>query len=104
MLRRPPRSTLFPYTTLFRSRARTHRRASDQSDRRAPTLERRAAAQRDATDRGLINLRRRPRQDGVGRTVTFEYTLNRLIDESIDLSVFESRYRNDDGRSEERRV
>jgi transposase len=28
---------------------------------------------------------------------TFEHTLNRLIDESIDLSVFDSRYRNDDG-------
>src|SRR5438270_5526866 len=25
MLRRPPRSTLFPYTTLFRSRARQHK-------------------------------------------------------------------------------
>src|SRR5690349_22193220 len=24
MIRRPPRSTLFPYTTLFRSRARVH--------------------------------------------------------------------------------
>ena len=28
---------------------------------------------------------------------TFEYTLNRLINESIDLTVFEARYRNDDG-------
>jgi transposase len=28
---------------------------------------------------------------------TFEYTLSRLIDESIDLTVFEARYRNDDG-------
>jgi transposase len=28
---------------------------------------------------------------------TFEHTLNGLIDESIDLSVFEARYRNDDG-------
>src|SRR5687767_15555988 len=28
MLRRPPRSTLFPYTTLFRSLAVIHRRAS----------------------------------------------------------------------------
>src|SRR6266498_5478053 len=28
MIRRPPRSTLFPYTTLFRSRARTARRAA----------------------------------------------------------------------------
>src|SRR2546422_7415298 len=27
MIRRPPRSTLFPYTTLFRSRGRTGRRA-----------------------------------------------------------------------------
>src|SRR2546430_3360148 len=26
MIRRPPRSTLFPYTTLFRSRARSSRR------------------------------------------------------------------------------
>src|SRR5262245_64900218 len=28
MIRRPPRSTLFPYTTLFRSRKRWHSRAS----------------------------------------------------------------------------
>src|SRR2546422_5587332 len=27
MIRRPPRSTLFPYTTLFRSHARAHRAA-----------------------------------------------------------------------------
>src|SRR5687768_18016498 len=30
MIRRPPRSTLFPYTTLFRSRRRPPRRPSDQ--------------------------------------------------------------------------
>src|SRR3712207_7384644 len=29
MIRRPPRSTLFPYTTLFRSVAETHRSAAD---------------------------------------------------------------------------
>src|SRR2546422_6513653 len=28
MIRRPPRSTLFPYTTLFRSRRHPHRRRS----------------------------------------------------------------------------
>src|SRR4051812_49996586 len=42
MIRRPPRSTLFPYTTLFRSRARSpcavtarrsHRSVRGQSDR-----------------------------------------------------------------------
>src|SRR5258708_28365131 len=31
MIRRPPRSTLFPYTTLFRSRARPRSRASRRS-------------------------------------------------------------------------
>src|SRR5256885_4582331 len=34
MIRRPPRSTLFPYTTLFRSRSlRRQRRAADARDR-----------------------------------------------------------------------
>src|SRR5256885_7323847 len=43
MIRRPPRSTLFPYTTLFRSpvagipRAR-HGRTSDAADSRTPAL------------------------------------------------------------------
>src|SRR2546422_6890172 len=32
MIRRPPRSTLFPYTTLFRSRAHVLDRASDDVD------------------------------------------------------------------------
>src|SRR3712207_9445516 len=31
MIRRPPRSTLFPYTTLFRSRRRGDRRAGRQA-------------------------------------------------------------------------
>src|SRR3712207_7361374 len=30
MIRRPPRSTLFPYTTLFRSRHRRRRRRADR--------------------------------------------------------------------------
>src|SRR5256885_6697579 len=46
MIRRPPRSTLFPYTTLFRSRARRHRRgrrlpaaaAHQPLDGRSPAL------------------------------------------------------------------
>src|SRR3712207_8881831 len=50
MIRRPPRSTLFPYTTLFRSDrrrggARTRRRVDRDGDRRAalvPGLLRRA--------------------------------------------------------------
>src|SRR5438445_6582587 len=39
MIRRPPRSTLFPYTTLFRSRYRAHGAAARgrDGDRRDPT-------------------------------------------------------------------
>src|SRR2546421_4781384 len=33
MIRRPPRSTLFPYTTLFRSNSITSRRRHTRSDR-----------------------------------------------------------------------
>src|SRR5256885_10553923 len=41
MIRRPPRSTLFPYTTLFRSRPRAHRhrrrrRSHPRHDRATP--------------------------------------------------------------------
>src|SRR2546422_5231814 len=32
MIRRPPRSTLFPYTTLFRSHRRKHRAARREQD------------------------------------------------------------------------
>src|SRR2546430_10045659 len=36
MIRRPPRSTLFPYTTLFRSRSRTVRSQSPASPMQPP--------------------------------------------------------------------
>src|SRR5258708_28420438 len=36
MIRRPPRSTLFPYTTLFRSLPRRARRAPDRRAAEAP--------------------------------------------------------------------
>src|SRR5256885_15485310 len=36
MIRRPPRSTLFPYTTLFRSRGTPVNIDSDDQDRSAP--------------------------------------------------------------------
>src|SRR3712207_6964756 len=47
MIRRPPRSTLFPYTTLFRSRAAAVLRAGPHGGarhRRGPGLPARAAA------------------------------------------------------------
>src|SRR5688572_31519763 len=36
MIRRPPRSTLFPYTTLFRSRGQPHARPGVQGVRQIP--------------------------------------------------------------------
>src|SRR3989442_9586808 len=36
MIRRPPRSTLFPYTTLFRSNAAAARYSSESEPRRPP--------------------------------------------------------------------
>src|SRR3712207_7364479 len=37
MIRRPPRSTLFPYTTLFRSSIKRSRRSRSRSGRRSAT-------------------------------------------------------------------
>src|SRR3712207_8046910 len=44
MIRRPPRSTLFPYTTLFRSPQPAVRRVRDVAARRRPAAERDARA------------------------------------------------------------
>src|SRR2546421_3995718 len=53
MIRRPPRSTLFPYTTLFRSpRGRPRVRASPPALRAAPVTGRRRAG-RNREGRGL---------------------------------------------------
>src|SRR2546422_3963468 len=39
MIRRPPRSTLFPYTTLFRSHVQVHRPARDTAFSLRPRVE-----------------------------------------------------------------
>src|SRR5256885_6956780 len=56
MIRRPPRSTLFPYTTLFRSRVRAARLADVDIDRVRP--ERREARSRRGVLKGEARLRR----------------------------------------------
>src|SRR2546426_8935798 len=74
MIRRPPRSTLFPYTTLFRSRGRARRRGNG-----APALQRIArrhrggapppdAKRRPAGELCLESARRRPRAAGASAT------------------------------------
>src|SRR5690242_21102962 len=54
MIRRPPRSTLFPYTTLFRSRHA--RRGSNPEPRCAVGTEDRGPRQTDAVDRKSTRL------------------------------------------------
>src|SRR2546430_9505126 len=49
MIRRPPRSTLFPYTTLFRSRERVGRRQRARPDRATGT---RSALRRSQREEG----------------------------------------------------
>src|SRR5687768_18170835 len=44
MIRRPPRSTLFPYTTLFRSDLQSHRGRTLSPARRRLNIRRRSAA------------------------------------------------------------
>src|SRR2546430_13276635 len=59
MIRRPPRSTLFPYTTLFRSSAAT----DDRRDRARGVPFRREAARHRAWAASRRSTRRRGRQD-----------------------------------------
>src|SRR3712207_7356522 len=53
MIRRPPRSTLFPYTTLFRSRQRVEREGQQGPDRRGHLVGREGHV---ATDRKSTRL------------------------------------------------
>src|SRR5438874_5131621 len=48
MIRRPPRSTLFPYTTLFRSSVTVNRKRSDESSRKHPSCRHRRDVPRPA--------------------------------------------------------
>src|SRR3712207_8872827 len=65
MIRRPPRSTLFPYTTLFRSGEREERQrrapAGKDEGQRDAQRDQRQAEQRDRhrDDRGVLRVPRR---------------------------------------------
>src|SRR2546430_17549383 len=94
MIRRPPRSTLFPYTTLFRSRENfqelvlTHPQilelVSELTEKR-----------KSATDAILSG------EDGVGRALAL---LGELADQLEDLRVCQHQLLEVLARSEERRV
>src|SRR3712207_6988957 len=54
MIRRPPRSTLFPYTTLFRSQVRRHEVEAREARLHDDVGERRLAD--DGVEEGLVGL------------------------------------------------
>src|SRR3712207_6984791 len=69
MIRRPPRSTLFPYTTLFRSRAAQ----GDGGAEGVPLVGARAAPLlRSVRDRPVLRQRGRPARDGRSEEHTSE--------------------------------
>src|SRR2546426_3601638 len=64
MIRRPPRSTLFPYTTLFRSQSRAHGEDAGD-DRRALGRARHPGCRRRMAQGGI----RRPRRAAEGTSI-----------------------------------
>src|SRR3989442_7437934 len=68
MIRRPPRSTLFPYTTLFRSGQDSHQTEARKNSRRQRRI--RSAADHNvgtATDDGIAGIEQRVRRAGASR-------------------------------------
>src|SRR3712207_7798395 len=78
MIRRPPRSTLFPYTTLFRSIESLRGAREDLATRRAAleAAEARARAEsgRIAADRGALVAAKEDQQDLLSRVRSEEHT------------------------------
>src|SRR3712207_7590435 len=87
MIRRPPRSTLFPYTTLFRSRERRRDRLPLDRDVGAPGAgrggggaARRPALQPAATLRAAARRRRRRRsEEHTSELQSRQYLVCRLL-------------------------
>src|SRR2546430_6874935 len=71
MIRRPPRSTLFPYTTLFRSPRPTHEDLPRLLDR---VLERREVLPQRRADAAGRGARDRSRRPGYRRSRSEEHT------------------------------
>src|SRR3712207_8465131 len=81
MIRRPPRSALFPYTTLFRSQRLAHLGRRDPVVRRAGVLLALRADEGAALDPGDV-ARVRGRVEAVGPLVRVEPAERSLLDRS----------------------
>src|SRR2546430_9855344 len=92
MIRRPPRSTLFPYTTLFRStrnvpRACRHRgaprrrrpRADDRGDRKSTRLN----SSHSQISYAVFCLKKKKRKTRILSNVKTEYTTSRWVSRRV---------------------
>src|SRR2546430_16306571 len=102
MIRRPPRSTLFPYTTLFRSAGNA---LIDQEKQAKIDLQKAPADQRDALKQKLNELSEQAVKE-------FQEASKNLVEKDPNAHLvwfklgeaYDTAGRNDDDRSEERRV
>src|SRR5687768_17739618 len=70
MIRRPPRSTLFPYTTLFRSRGVQEGSRCDQREEQGSGQPQQQGMARESRRQRVIARTERPRDDGRDRKST----------------------------------
>src|SRR3712207_8193753 len=91
MIRRPPRSTLFPYPTLFRS-VRARRRVREHPGQDGPPavgVERLAPRARDARERGCVDADRRS-EEHTSELQSRQYLVCRLLlEKKKDGTAFE---------------
>src|SRR3712207_8096099 len=85
MIRRPPRSTLFPYTTLFRSRDGAHRRDVSRPNARAPRRPAHDPRHRRARPRRLEHAPDAPRPPE-GRLARLDWKSTRLNSSHANIS------------------
>src|SRR2546430_7257985 len=102
MIRRPPRSTLFPYTTLFRSPARRSRRARRRrgarglSPRGAGPRRRRGRSEEHTSElqsqsnlvcRLLLEKKKKPDKVPANRASTYDYRGQRVLEIRTQLTL-----------------
>src|SRR5258708_9368365 len=79
MIRRPPRSTLFPYTTLFRSHALRANRASRRVHVGVLAIERNALHGRTLVDRGATLGRKNRSEEHTSELQSPDHLVCRLL-------------------------
>src|SRR3712207_7917135 len=93
MIRRPPRSTLFPYTTLFRSRARRRRRRPVPGEQapaaRRPAAPRARAVRASARDRTApLDLPGARSEEHTSELQSRQYLVCRLLLEKKNIYIY----------------